>query len=75
MNEYTGNCIEMVEFFMSSHKYADFYNFFNINKNDNDKADKLVVAIWSRIFGNRKVFEAYKSNLERYKVIENQRDD
>lgn len=48
---------------MQSHQFADFYTFFGIDINATDKQDKLVIAIWARIFGNRKVFEAYNSNL------------
>ena len=48
---------------MQSHKYADFYTFFSIDNNAADKSDKLVIAIWARIFGKRKVFVAYNSDL------------
>ena len=75
LNEYTGNCIEMVQFFMVSHDNCDFYQFFKIDKNNPEKDDLLVIAIWQRIFGNQAVFEAYKETEQRYNVIEDDRDE
>lgn len=59
---------------MVSHDNCDFYQYFSIDKNNRDKDDLLVIAIWKQIFGNGSVFEAYASADERYCVIEDDRD-